>query len=88
MESNKTSPELRSPCKDARRHASEMLEAHPQLTLDQIKFLQLHYVRCTSCREFLNSLEAVVQTLRSLPTKDCPESVRQLLSRESGGSEP
>ena len=72
-------PEIKGGCNDALEHASEMLEAQPSLTPEQLRLLSAHYARCAPCREYLNSLEALVEALRSMPAVDCPESLRSQL---------
>ena len=71
-------------CPEVRQHASDYLEGDLSPRLQ--KRVERHLEWCPQCPKFIRTLQATISSLRALPRRDAPDSLRQRILDETRSS--
>ena len=68
-------------CSDIEKRASDYIEQDQNLPAETREQIQHHLSWCGPCNAFVRTLQAMIQSLRSMPRQHAPERLKDQLHR-------
>ena len=63
-------------CRDVLEQISDYLDLDPEAEREFVERLEGHFVGCTNCRVYVDTVRKTISLYRSETPADCPEPVR------------